>query len=166
MMEGAFMQQEIVSLIRDLTHEVSRSYKALSASLGINLSDLLAIRFVRAEQGQATPTALGRQLGMTSGATAILINRLEGQGLLQRVQHPTDRRGTLLEIGPAAAGSALLNSENAVERLRKHLLDQYSEAELAVILRFLSDVVAGMRRGNDRIEAESAGRPNPAPKSE
>lgn len=144
---------EIDALIRELTDEMSRGYRAFSAAAGINLSDVMAIRFVRDEAGEATPTALGRYLGMTSGATAILINRLEKEHFLERTQHPNDRRATLLKVGPAA--DALPISQSA-QKLREAVLSRYEAADIAVIERFLSDIVAALRARNDGLEKELA----------
>jgi len=142
---------QIDALIRELTDEVSRGYRAFSAAAGINLSDMMAVRFIRDAEGQASPTALGRHLGMTSGATAILINRLEKDQFVVRAQHPNDRRATLLKVGPAADGLPNLQS---VQRLREVVLSRYSEEDLEVIERFLSDIVAAIRARNEGLEKD------------
>lgn len=152
------MHDEIDVLIRDLSNEMSRGYRAFSAAAGLNLSDLMAIAFIRDQAGQATPTALGRHLGMTSGATAILINRLEKENYVLREQHPSDRRGTLLRPGPAAEDETVLPLTSSAQRLRETVLVRYSAADLEVITRFLSDVVAALRTRNTRLEEELAAR--------
>lgn len=152
------MHDEIDVLIRDLSNEMSRGYRAFSAAAGLNLSDLMAIAFIREQGGQATPTALGRHLGMTSGATAILINRLEKGDYVQRAQHPSDRRGTLLKTGPAAENETVLPLTSSAQRLREAVLVHYSAADLEVITRFLSDVVTALRTRNTKLEEELAAR--------
>ena len=146
---------QIDALIRELTDEMSRGYRAFSTAAGINLSDMMAIRFVRDQDGQASPTTLGRHLGMTSGATAILINRLEKDSFVVRAQHPNDRRATLLKIGPAA--EALPNVQTA-QRLRETVLSRYSPEDMAVIERFLSDIVVAIRARNEGLEKDLAER--------
>lgn len=149
------MQDRIEPLMRELTDEMSRGYRAFSAAAGINMSDMMAIRFIRDLDGQATPTALGRHLGMTSGATAILINRLEKDGYVLREQHPNDRRATLLRIGPGAEEMALPVSRSA-QRLRETVLADYSPRDIEVIERFLSDIVAALKVRNAALEGELA----------
>lgn len=149
------MQDRIEPLIRELTDEMSRGYRAFSAAAGINMSDMLAIRFIRDQAGQATPTTLARHLGMTSGATAILINRLAKDGYVLRDQHPTDRRATLLRLGPGAAEMALPLSHSA-QRLRETVLADYSSSDLDVIERFLSDIVEALKKRNEALEEELA----------
>ena len=157
------MQDQIDSLILDLSAEMSRGYRAFSAAAGLNLSDLMAIGFIRDQEGQATPTILGRQLGMTSGATAILINRLEKANYVQREQHPTDRRGTLLKLGPEASKEAFIPFSRSPQHLRKAVLDTYSPGDLDVIGRFLSDIVQALKARNETLEADLATR---APKDQ
>jgi DNA-binding MarR family transcriptional regulator len=149
------MQDRIEPLMRELTDEMSRGYRAFSAAAGINMSDMMAIRFVRDQDGQATPTALGRHLGMTSGATAILINRLEKDGYVVREQHPNDRRATLLRIGPGAEEMARPLSRSA-QRLRETVLADYSSTDIEVIERFLSDIVAALKLRNAALEGDLA----------
>lgn len=149
------MQDRIEPLMRELTDEMSRGYRAFSAAAGINMSDMMAIRFIRDLDGQATPTALGRHLGMTSGATAILINRLEKDGYVLREQHPNDRRATLLRVGPGAEEMALPVSRSA-QRLRETVLADYSPRDIEVIERFLSDIVAALKVRNAALEGELA----------
>lgn len=148
------MTDQIDDLIRDLTDEMGRGYRAISAAAGINMSDMLALRFIRDQDGQATPTMLARQLGMTSGATAILINRLEKQGFVERAQHPTDRRGTLLVIGAPALERGLLVG-NGTQRLREGILSRYSQEEIQIIERFLADIVLGLKARNEMLEASA-----------
>ena len=149
------MQDRIEPLMRELTDEMSRGYRAFSAAAGINMSDMMAIRFIRDQDGQATPTALGRHLGMTSGATAILINRLEKDGYVLREQHPSDRRATLLRVGPGAEEMALPVSRSA-QRLRETVLADYAPSDIEVIERFLSDIVVALKARNAALEEDLA----------
>jgi DNA-binding MarR family transcriptional regulator len=93
---------------------------------------------------------------MTSGATAILINRLEKENFVLRERHPSDRRGTLLRAGPAAEDENVLPLTRNAQRLREAVLVNYSTAELEVIARFLADIVTALRDRNARLEAELA----------
>jgi len=152
------LHDHIDALIRDLSDEMSRGYRAFSAAAGLNLSDLMAIGFIRDAEGQATPTTLARQLGMTSGATAILINRLERENYVLRAQHPTDRRGTLLKLGPAAEAADFVPFSSRAQRLREAVLDRYSAEDLEVVERFLSDIVTALKLRNEKLEEELAGK--------
>src|SRR5438128_2344827 len=58
-----------------------------------------------------TPTALYEAAMMSSGGMTSRIDRLEKAGLVERLTHPTDRRGTLVAL--TAKGRALI--DEAVE---------------------------------------------------
>ena len=67
-------------------------------------------------EGARPLSQLGRQLQIHQTSITSLVDRLEKQGLIERVPHPTDRRSTLARITPAGrvlTGKAinLLNSE-------------------------------------------------------
>ena len=66
--------------------------------------------------GSLPLSQLGKQLQIHQTSITSLVDRLEKQGLIERVPHPTDRRSTLARITPAGrvlTGKAinLLNSE-------------------------------------------------------
>lgn len=68
-----------------------------------------------------TPTALYEVLMVSSGGMTNRIDRLEKAGFIARRKHPTDRRGTLVELTPA--GLALID----------HLLEVHVANERAVL---------------------------------
>src|SRR5262249_8963039 len=74
---------------------------AMAGSLRIGLTDLDALEHLE-RSGPLTQRELGARLLLTSGAVTMLVDRLEGLGLVRRRPHPTDRRVTLAEIAPEA----------------------------------------------------------------
>lgn len=67
--------------------------------MDMNVSDLQALQFVIAAEGQAalaTPRALSQYLGISSASTTKLLDRLTASGHLERHPHPTDRRALVL----------------------------------------------------------------------
>ncbi|AZL13987.1 MarR family transcriptional regulator [Brevibacterium aurantiacum] len=80
--------------------EVSRRYVRL------NESDMRTIRMlIRAQQrGRVvTPKDIAREVGISSASTTKLVRRLEVNGHLVRVAHPSDRRTICLEVTAATA---------------------------------------------------------------
>src|SRR5262245_30896828 len=51
-------------------------------------------------QGPQMMRALADELGLTPRNMTALIDALEGERLVRRVAHPTDRRATLIELTP------------------------------------------------------------------
>lgn len=136
---------EMDELLRDLTAEVTHVYRWLAERAGINHTDLMCLFFVRSSDGRATPKAISQHLGLTTGATAIMLNRLEAARFIERHPHPTDRRGVLITLGPATEESGLLQLRDYVLRMNQQVIASYSEDELAIVRRFIGDMLANTR---------------------
>lgn len=132
-------------LLRDLTAEVTHVYRWLAEQAGINHTDLMCLFFVRSADGTATPKAISQHLGLTTGATAIMLNRLEAGRFIERHPHPTDRRGVLIALGPATEEAGLLAMRDYVLRMNQHVISSYSDEELAIVRRFIGDMLANTR---------------------
>jgi DNA-binding MarR family transcriptional regulator len=108
--------------------------------LGLADNDVLAVQHL-ARAGRMTPSELGRELGLTSGGTTALIQRLERAGHLTREPHPTDRRSVRLTLTPEIARratDALAPMVQAIDALTEAL----PAADRATVARFLEHVAA------------------------
>lgn len=143
--ESVERKPEMDELLRDLTAEVTHVYRWLAERAGINHTDLMCLFFVRSSDGKATPKAISQHLGLTTGATAIMLNRLEAARFIERHPHPTDRRGVLIALGPATEEAGLLQLRDYVLRMNQQVIASYSEAELAIVRRFIGDMLANTR---------------------
>lgn len=152
------MQQpvELDELLRDLTAEITQVYRWLAERAGINHTDLMCLFFVRSAEGSATPKAISAHLGLTSGATAIMLNRLEAAGFIERHPHPTDRRGVLITLGPTSRESGLMRLRDYVQQINRDVIATYSEAELAVVRRFIGDMLANTRDALRKARTDKA----------
>jgi DNA-binding MarR family transcriptional regulator len=108
---------------------------AVGEMLGINVTDMecLALVFFK---GLATPSELSRYAGLTSGATTMMLDRLERAHLIERRPNPQDRRGTLIVLTNERTKelSALFASaRNAIDELTS----SYDENELKLISDYL-----------------------------
>jgi DNA-binding MarR family transcriptional regulator len=79
----------------------ARFRSSLARVLGISENDVLAVQHL-AREGALTPSILGVRLGLTSGGTTALLQRLERLGYVQRDAHPTDRRSSLVCLSEQA----------------------------------------------------------------
>lgn len=155
-MTEAERKPEMDELLRELTAEVTHVYRWLAERAGINHTDLMCLFFVRASGGKATPKAISQHLGLTTGATAIMLNRLEGARFIERHPHPTDRRGVLIELGPATEEAGLLQLRDYVLRMNQQVIASYSEDELAIVRRFIGDMLANTRDTLRKTRLEKA----------
>jgi DNA-binding MarR family transcriptional regulator len=132
---------------RQLAETVMKQLRALSTAqdrldhyamqrFGINRTDLRALDLI----GQAvviSPTALAVALGMSTGATSAVLDRLEKAGYARREPDPGHRRRTLVRQTPRAEE---LGEEIFAPVIRGTISEAaaYPDAALASIAEFLS----------------------------
>ena len=136
----------LVQLLQDYADEAGRLGHAFAADQGLHRTDAAALLAVlRAERDGAalTPGRLGEEVGLSSGATTAAVDRLERLGHLHRVRDDTDRRRVTLHHDPAGADVGRAFFGPLAARLDT-VLSGYTPAELAVVHRFLTDVVASV----------------------
>ena len=116
--------------------------RAFARHMHMRPTDATAIvEILRAEdQGQPlTPARLGDRISMTSGATTILLNRLEDAGHITRVRGHADRRTVTLH----STEHMHVEAEGFFDPERRRLLarmDTFGNDELEIIRRFMSSV--------------------------
>ncbi|SDT39607.1 MarR family protein [Friedmanniella luteola] len=106
-----------------------------------------------------TPARLAERIGLTSGATAQLLNRLEVAGHITRTRELTDRRKVTLRtspdiVPPARAFFATLGSH--LDRL----VARHDTAELALVATFLDELSHTMAAAieESRVRPQPGGR--------
>jgi MarR family 2-MHQ and catechol resistance regulon transcriptional repressor len=89
-----------------------KAYEAVQAhavkhihSLGLGFSDF-AVLEVLLHKGPTPVNAIGGKVHLTSGSITAAIDRLEGRGLVERCNHPSDRRARVVHL--TAAGEKLI----------------------------------------------------------
>jgi DNA-binding MarR family transcriptional regulator len=120
---------------------LDRGLNANFARFGLNRTDwdvLASLRRIGAPY-RRSPTELYRALMRTSGGMTHLVDRLEREGLVERVADPDDRRG--LFVGLTRKGRALVRragpSHLETERRLLAVLTPQEQADLARLLRKL-----------------------------
>jgi DNA-binding MarR family transcriptional regulator len=103
-----------------------------------------------AQHGQLTPGELGSLVGLTSGGTTALINRLLESGRLTRHPHPRDRRSSILTASPAVLERASELYAPLVSDMNE-LAESLTAEERAMIGRYLADVVELFERHASRL---------------
>lgn len=80
-----------------LQRALERNRNRIAASEGLSGMELRAF-FRVAGEGAITPKQLAQRLGVTTGAVTGISSRLVAASLVQRVDHPDDRRSIHLEL--------------------------------------------------------------------
>jgi DNA-binding MarR family transcriptional regulator len=104
-------------------------------------ADLRALVAIMSAEGNGAPLSAGQlraQLGLSSGGTSLVIDRLERAGHIRRVRdHPADNRVVHLRYTDQGRATGLAFFGALGERANA-VLDQFSDDELAVIERFIA----------------------------
>ncbi|MDN4647296.1 MarR family winged helix-turn-helix transcriptional regulator [Curtobacterium sp. PsM8] len=97
---------DLMAAFRRFQTQNARVLTRESAARGLNATDTRLVFFLETATGGATPKQAGEYLGLSTGATTSLIDRLERHGHLERRPNPTDRRSVLLHLTPSGAAVA------------------------------------------------------------
>lgn len=137
-------------LLREMPWYISSAVRfqiAVADQLRMPITDVHAIGALL-EFGPVGARRLAELLGMTTGATTRLVDRLEREGYVVREPDPADRRRVVLRLVPARIAELARYYEPMGERWRERL-DDYSEEQLSFLVEFL-------RRGREDAHAETA----------
>jgi DNA-binding MarR family transcriptional regulator len=124
---------------------------AIATRLGVSPSDLEAL-FVLSRYGPCTPGALARHVGLTTGASSRLVERLTRAGLVTRDADRTDRRRVIVTARAEALEEVSTHYTPLNRRLREHL-ERFADDELRKVLAFVEEAEASTR---DLLDTPSA----------
>lgn len=133
-------REELVALLQDYAGEAELLGQAFAGRHRLHPTDLHALLAVmRADSAGAplTPGRLGSRLGLSTGATTALVDRLERAGHVRRSRESTDRRQVSLREAENAAGVGGAFFGPLGTRMDAVLQD-FDDAELDAAARFLS----------------------------
>src|SRR5215471_18284869 len=95
------LAEAVMKELRALSTVQDRLDQYAMQRFGINRTDLRALDLI-GQAGVISPTALAVALGMSTGATSTVLDRLEAAGYARRQQDPGHRRRTLVRQTPRA----------------------------------------------------------------
>lgn len=134
---------ELVRLLQRYAVEAVRLGRAFAVRHHMHPTDwsaLLAVIHGDRVGRPLTPGELGERLGISSGATTAVLDRLERAGHVRRVRDDRDRRRMTLHRAESA--TALLRTFcEPLDAAMDAIVVGYSVGELAVVQRFLGDAI-------------------------
>jgi DNA-binding MarR family transcriptional regulator len=148
-------RDQLVQLLQSYATESERLGQVFAERHGLHPTDLhalLAVMHADRAGEPLTPGRLGEQLGLSSGATTALVDRLERVGHVHRARDDRDRRRVTLRYGDNAAAVAQAFFGPLGARM-DDVLAGYSPAELAAARRFLVDTIAVVRAHRAEVRA-------------
>ncbi len=122
---------------------------SLAKSLDLNLTESLCLTLLGIQES-LSPSRLAKLVGLTTGATTTLLDRLERQGLVERRANPHDRRGVEIVLTSTYQEKAQKLVEG-VQKAHRELLQSYSEEELALITGFLMKFTQNLKEHSSDV---------------
>lgn len=126
--------QQLQLLAEAASTETALFHQAAAAQYGLGITDMKTLSILT-QEGPMTAGGIGNRLSLTSGSVTTLIDRLEGQGLVKRQPHPSDRRKVVVTVNreKLAAGTNVYRSMG--EAFAK-LLETYTTEQLEFLVQF------------------------------
>jgi DNA-binding MarR family transcriptional regulator len=138
---GSRVRWSIIDALRRYGTDAGRLGHSFAELHRLQPADLRALVAIMSAEGNGTPLTAGQlraQLGLSSGGTSLVIDRLERAGHIRRVRdHPADNRVVHLRYTDQGRATGLAFFGALGERANA-VLDQFSDDELAVIERFIA----------------------------
>lgn len=117
--------------------------QAIAQFTGLGVTETQAISYL-AVHGERGQNELGADLGITSGASTALVDRLERQKVAERYPHPRDRRRVLVRL--TTTGEELL----AVSRnWLASAFQSFSDDELENVSTILQRIAIDLRAASE-----------------
>jgi len=144
----------ILAALRSIDGDMDRLDEAAAARLDISRSDFRCLDIL--SRGTAmTPGQLAAETGLTTGAVTALLDRLEKSGYVRRERDRIDRRKILVRPSKRATAE-VWPMFRGVSQDATRILSQFSEGELATILRFLTINQEAIRKRLPEIAEKGA----------
>lgn len=138
-MSSSKNRQRYLALIREFSARVVLFHDAIAEAAGLHVTDVKVLHLLGDEA--LTAGQLVEQTALTGAAITAVVDRLEKAGYVRRERGEADRRRVTVRAVPAKL--------KTLDRLYQDygadmaaLLSQYTDAEFAVIERYLSQTTA------------------------
>jgi DNA-binding MarR family transcriptional regulator len=128
-----------------------RYRQVLAEAIGLGTTECQTLSYLEVH-GSSGQSELARDLGLTSSALTALVDRLERQGVAERVAHPQDRRRTTIRVTERGA-SLVTQSHEWLDAT----LDRIDPADLELVSASLKIIAADLfsrHSGNSTDDAD------------
>jgi DNA-binding MarR family transcriptional regulator len=112
---------------------IFRNFLAKHLKLGLSESLCLTLLSIN---NKLSPSKLSKIIGISTGSTTTMIDRLERKNMIKRKNNDKDRRGIEIELTEKYKTDSMLLVKN-IQRSHKKLISSYTQEELKVIEDFL-----------------------------
>lgn len=149
------LRDDLVEQMQNYSVEIRQIIDAFAQRHHLHTTDLKALLEVMAAEGRGdplTPGRLGEALGLSSGATTAVVDRLERGGHLRRTRESADRR--VVHLRYDRAGFELASQFfRPIGRRSRAVMDEFTPAELEVVHRFLRSMNEALAAHHREVRA-------------
>ena len=141
--EIAARRERLMDGLRAFGASYAAITRRFAAHLGLGSTDATALVeiLVAEDEGRPiTPARLGTRIGLTSGATTNLLNRIEAAGYVERHRDQADRRRVTVRSGPGIGGPARAFFGDLLVGELDPMLARYPREHLVTVEAFLDDL--------------------------
>ena len=132
------------TFLRAHAHVVRRLETELQAEQDLALSDYdVLVQLAGAEDRRLRMSELADRLLLSRSGATRLVDRLVGEGLVERVSCESDRRGQWASLTDRGYERLRRASPTHLRGVAEHFLDRFSTAELETLERLLDRVAEG-----------------------
>lgn len=142
---------DVLNMLRRYRSAETAMRTRTRTSMGMNETDLLALRFLLREQKEGRIVRsidIARTLDISTASTTTLIDRLEKSGHVRREPHPTDRRAGIV-VPTVSSDEEVRHTLGAMHRRMLSLVDEMSDKERAIVTRFLAGMTSAVAEAAD-----------------
>ena len=162
------LADQVVDALQVYTADNADVVHHLARWLGVSTADAEAFGQVVYHQDRGTPlspTVLGRRIGLSTGATTALLNRLETAGLVVRSREHRDRRVVTLRVPPDVKEQAVRFFAPLGARVEAMMRQHPPELlrQLVTVLDELHLAISEVVEGFETSELTGRHAPRPAP---
>lgn len=125
--------------LREIVYWSEQASAFAAKQLRLHPTDLSCIGYLLDANEPLSPKQIINHLGLSSGSGTALLDRLEGQGFIKRIPHPSDRRSVLIEVNRQQAAEPIAFYQH-MRQAYGAVMDRFSDAELDRIAEFLESV--------------------------
>lgn len=134
-MDRAALYRDIMISIRAVTADTVITNDRISREAGLGVVDAQLLHWLTLRSRLLTASELAAVAGLPTSTMTRVVDRLEAAGYLTREVDPQDRRRMLLRPSPAKMAE-MQQRYRAIGEATQQLMDGFTNAELAVVLRF------------------------------
>lgn len=149
----------VPALLQELSVELSRFSSIFAQRHGLHSTDVEALGHLHLAslRGEPmTPSSLAASIDLSPPATTALLRRLEGNGHIERTPDPADGRRQLLGLHDSARAIAS-NFFGPLAFAIEGSLEGFTDAEVAVVVRWLRSAIDTTRSVAEDAASRSAG---------